>query len=798
MDRNVRSKILALSIGAIQHLLCSVALATPLSSFHQSAATSSCPVAEYNFVYNSCRAPACGDEQYDNASRSRETSSSGTCGGFNTDAECAPLRQGGETMASCSSSCTTKSKLSKPLYCECTHTGNFFKVRNRECQTEACGVQSQTPKTYSSCRSMNHEIDQAQILLAMDSGRGVDRASALLAIAVKETTGLPEAVRKAISDKVDTVSDDTRDNETKLDRLRVLLLARGDNTSIQDIEAEWVKPIAIPSVTAAIKVQAPPFTKQSVVAGPVSQQQKAEALVAGEQRARVVLPSYMRRILDRTVLARIASASPKESLGNLSSTANSWDYSGYTIGYGLNSASGEAKGSCLLPTTTTGNESGNNKSKIVRYSLDRIEDYQSLLKSLFAQASFSVTAGFGKANASAQFSQTFQASENSMYLLAKVEVSLEEQSYDFPDLKPAWTKIQNSGEPGRKRFFDGCGDRYVRGMRKGANFVALYQLLARDESEKQNLKASFSGGSATGAFSGSAEFTSALERVHRFTSIQVKLLSLGYPGGTIPDTPEAIVRYAQEFPDKVTMENAYPVTATTGAYTDFPSYSTGSNLLDARQRAFLAQADLDFEWLLGRRSVLNYAKSNESLFDWDGRSKTDIVKAERNLVGKIDSVAEAAELCFQNSVKCKGYDPVDRASLWIPKIRPRSIVVGGCSGKLSRFGNYNGGCLDTSSGVTWSAPSSTYWTFSEAVEYCRQLTENDTRGWRLASIFEVAQLKSPGGAAEGFATGSQLNDWFWASDGASPAKGQRVNIDRGTRKEGDSQLLKLRAICRQA
>ncbi len=758
-------------------------LAISLSDFHTETISNKCPVATWNITHKTCRNPACGQEQYDSQTRQRREEHDGTsCPGFHTNAECTPLIQPGEVMGSCSHTCNVKSQDFR-VYWEAIHTGTFSKMRDKECSNPACGEESRTAATFSKCRHLDHEIDDARIVEAMNTGKRIDRSAALLAKAINETPTLPNTVRTIIFELVAGVTNDSPANEAKIDALRALILKHGAAISEQDARTAWEHsqpPVSILKTNPETDIdQNSTFSISELkVSAPIS----------------IVKPM--------AILAHVTVADANKTAGHsITTTAASWDYSGYTVGYGVNSVTGNSKGSCIKASPNQPDSQGGT-SKVVRYSLDKIDDYQSLLRSLFASASFSVTAGFGGANASAQFSQTFQASEQSIYLLAKVDVSLEELSYSFDDLKLDWKKIQNSGLTGRKRFYDGCGDRYVRGMKKGANFVALYQLMARDENEKQSLQASFSGGTATGSFSGSAQFISALDRVHHFTNVHVKILSLGYPGGAIPDSANGIIKYASEFPDKVSTSNAYPVTATTGEYSDFPSFETGTPMLDSRQREFLNQADIDFEWLQSRRAIINYVKSEPKLFAWGTKSKKDLLTSERNLIRLMDTLSERAATCFGNQNKCTGYQPIDRSMIWLPAILPKPITKGGCSENLlgdlkKRFGNYNGGCLDTSTGWTWSSPSTSYWTFEEADTYCKSLLENQTRGWVLPSMFETDTLKSPDGGAEGFKYGAYLNDWFWTHNAESPRKGVRVNINSGTRKDGEPTLLKFRVICRQ-
>jgi len=638
-------------------------------------------------------------------------------------------------------------------------------------------------------------------------------------MALKETTGLPPTSRAYILKKIQDNSASIANNVPKIDSVRVALLRRGSTISEVEVDEAWGKnnnlniepgsgdtkmtkdePITVFEKTIPVpKISASTSTLQEENNVAAKRLLASELFASGELVGKHV--SAMVAPASATVGAAVGASTGAEpaSLDSSAvpggSTATSWDYSGYTLGYGVNSVTGEPRGICLIQKPVTPGKEAPPK-KAVQFSMQKIEDYQSLLKSLFASASFAVTAGFGKANGSAQFSQTYQSSEHSIYLLVKVDVTLAERNYEFTGLTDEWKKLQNSGENGRKRFYVGCGDRYVRGMKTGASFVALYQIMARTADEKQSINASLSGGSVGGTFSGSAAFESALQRVHRFSNIEVVILSLGYPGGAVPDTPADIMKYAREFPDKINADNAYNIAATTGNYSEFPSFDTGTPFLDAQQSAYLSQADYDFQWLQSRRSILNLAKSQPELFAMNGRGSKDLIASELTLIGASDKLSVSAAECFADRTKCSNYTPVSK-DIWIPTMRANEVVIGGCAADSIRFKNHNGGCLDTATGFTWSAPSRGYWTFAEAKAYCEHLTENQTRGWTLPNMIELSGLQAPGGGADGFKEGAALMDWYWTHGGETPPKAQRINIESGVRKE-DSESLKFRVICRQA
>ena len=156
-----------------------LANALSLSEYHKDAVSTSCPVASWNINYKTCRAPACGTEQYG---------------------------QG---------------------------------IRNRLCSTSECGEESRTPGTYTSCRNLDNDIDDSRIIAAINSGKGIDRAAALLAKAIKETENLEIAVRDEIAILLDDVTLDSTTAEEKINSLRTLLLKNGSATTVDEVRKTW-------------------------------------------------------------------------------------------------------------------------------------------------------------------------------------------------------------------------------------------------------------------------------------------------------------------------------------------------------------------------------------------------------------------------------------------------------------------------------------------------------------------------------------------------------------------------------
>ena len=153
-------------------------------------------------------------------------------------------------------------------------------------------------------------------------------------------------------------------------------------------------------------------------------------------------------------------------------------------------------------------------------------------------------------------------------------------------------------------------------------------------------------------------------------------------------------------------------------------------------------------------------------------------------------------MLFQTS-ECNDYKAIDRGTIRVPQLKKINYVVGGCNPNLERFGDFNGGCLDTNSGITWSSVSNGYWNYEGAVNYCHNLSENQTRGWSLPSVYDVSQLSGSDSAIRGFKDSSLIDDWFWVDDGTADKKPIRVNVALGISNANQNPEMRFKVICRQ-
>ena len=92
--------------------------------------------------------------------------------------------------------------------------------------------------------------------------------------------------------------------------------------------------------------------------------------------------------------------------------------------------------------------------------------------------SASVSYGLGSGKGNLDYAKEIEASENSVYLLAKECFLRNRLANGQVSEKIRFGQMSTAGDAGRKQFFNGCGDVYAPGVRKGSEFFAIYQIEA--------------------------------------------------------------------------------------------------------------------------------------------------------------------------------------------------------------------------------------------------------------------------------------------------------------------------------
>lgn len=96
----------------------------------------------------------------------------------------------------------------------------------------------------------------------------------------------------------------------------------------------------------------------------------------------------------------------------------------------------------------------------------------------------------------------------------------------------------------------------------------------------------------------------------------------------------------------------------------------------------------------------------------------------------------------------------------------REETPGDCRRNDEKFNSEEGGCLDFSTGVVWSAPAPRTGNYREATQYCSQLDEGTRKDWSLPKRTELLHLSRTESGARDYLS-FRFRNFFWTSVGNS-------------------------------
>jgi hypothetical protein len=230
-------------------------------------------------------------------------------------------------------------------------------------------------------------------------------------------------------------------------------------------------------------------------------------------------------------------------------------------GMGFNSRVGSVAANCVEMPNSAGNTPAATVSS-PSFSIELLESSEQLRRSMGLHASASFRAGIYSANAQYQSAVEEAVSSNSVVLLIKASVRVSDNSLAAPYRLSAHAERLLASADGYTEFFAHCGDSFFRSVERGAQLFLVLRLSEVTSSRRNELRASFNGGSQ--AFNTSAELRQAVERSARTRSLSLNVVSRGGPtldGGTrMATTVEGALDYLERFVQGVTAANAEPIT----------------------------------------------------------------------------------------------------------------------------------------------------------------------------------------------------------------------------------------------
>ena len=454
------------------------------------------------------------------------------------------------------------------------------------------------------------------------------------------------------------------------------------------------------------------------------------------------------------------------------------------IGLGIDTVSAEVKGECLEPFAALSSPTPGGQSIVFESKL--IETADELATNMGVDLAGSVKVGAVGGDARVSWVRERQVNAYSLYLSVTVLITNEAQRIPGPQLRRDWAEALGDGtEAAWRNFRRSCGDQFVVGSVTGATFRAVYELRTRSESERESIKSTLSAAGLTGAWSASASFSSAMEKVSHMTNIQAVVFA-DVPQGmqTIPQTPNEITAFAAGLPGWMRQpgRGTYTIDWMVASY-DILKMPSQNPFRADRQRQALADLSRRQNEALGFLNSIQYARLRPADFDLRDADEARLAALDKSLRQDLDTVYTLAADCYQLLASCSNASAPDitRFARQMPKRKPTPNAPGACSladiSDRYRFASVGGGCMDLSSGTVWSATAAGQMPLDVAEQYCSQLAEGGVGGWRLPTAAEVASVAGP--TLAGKVLVGVTGNWFWTADRrrADPIRGSVGDMD---------------------
>lgn len=312
---------------------------------------------------------------------------------------------------------------------------------------------------------------------------------------------------------------------------------------------------------------------------------------------------------------------------------------GMQAGRGINSLSGEIKGSCVELSNLGDFQGGQN----VKLSIEKIESKNELREKmgLEAEASLSTFAS-GKID----YFKSQEINQYSLYILVSVIIRNSQQLMDINTVKLKEDSAELLTQGNKKRFIERCGDSFINGIISGGEFFSIYEIKTSSKEEREELDASVSA--SYGIFGGSAKFKSALQKVSKIATTNIVVHREGDRGTEIPQSPDDILDYAVNFPSIINNpNNAVNYKVITLGYETLPmaegDLSTDFSFIKNKIKE-LSSINNKFEDSIRN---INYVLDNPNQFiKFDQEKFDEIVNLSNNLELARLKIIEKSIFCF--------------------------------------------------------------------------------------------------------------------------------------------------------
>jgi len=328
---------------------------------------------------------------------------------------------------------------------------------------------------------------------------------------------------------------------------------------------------------------------------------------------------------------------------------------GYDFGVGAVLATGSPMGKVVTgDATPVENAAG----ATVNFEVQRIQSTEELEEALGIDAEASYGSGSFGASVSARFSFAEKAKihNESLFMLIKTEVKLEEMSIDDPKLTDSAKALVESPGP----FSDRYGNMFVRGIGRGGLFVGTIRIETESSEQSQEIAAELKG--SYGLFSAEVKANYEKLQTNRKISTYINMYHEGGPPDlkiTDLTNPLQLLDNANAFIDSFKdRESAKNVAVPYAAYLAPIAIAEGPVPLDAAVLQFaqdvLVECAKARSRVLDKVNLLEYILDNETRFEFTDRVKpTALSEALANFQGELRLIAQCASTAIRSPEKAQ-------------------------------------------------------------------------------------------------------------------------------------------------
>lgn len=337
-------------------------------------------------------------------------------------------------------------------------------------------------------------------------------------------------------------------------------------------------------------------------------------------------------------------------------------------GTGYDSLSNDTKGDCVTIQEYK-TEPSDLKNSIYKqtYSLELIESYESLAKSLQVTANASLKGGWGAASAMANYLESQKIDNYSIQILVKAELITRFEQAKGVMLKDTYLDKINKD---LSSFRKACGDEYVRTIMYGGSYYAIMRIDTLNATQYHDVKAAVKAN--IGTFSSSSELQKTFKKITKDNNLKILTHKIGGSPVDIPTDVKTLLNQIIVFPGEV-LKSPAPLMAFTSEYYELENYPSGNSVLDTvvqqENMKYLGRKRLE---LIRLRNNILYVLENPEQFE--NIDEVTLQQGENEINKVLNVINLAARKCFVSLDDCKLPENLELTAIIFPKRISENIV----------------------------------------------------------------------------------------------------------------------------